>query len=110
MGFRERLEEVIEYSGSAYRLSKTTKTSQSVISNIRKGKTKPSFDVLKRILLNYEAININWLITGEGEMVKDTSAESEISPSKDNEEGKPEDDTVRIELRYCKEMVKSKEQ
>lgn len=43
-----------------------------VIYNIIKGRrSKPSFDVLQKILMAYEAINANWLLKGEGEIWKE---------------------------------------
>lgn len=42
-----------------------------VISNIVSGrKSKPSFDVLNAILSSFVDIDANWLITGQGEMLK----------------------------------------
>lgn len=42
-----------------------------VIYNIIKGRrSKPSFDVLQKILIAFETINANWLLKGEGEVWK----------------------------------------
>lgn len=42
-----------------------------VIYNIIKGrKSKPSFEVLQKILVAYSTVNANWLLQGEGEMWK----------------------------------------
>lgn len=66
--FIDRFEKVIDFTGlSAYKLAKELGTSEAVISNIRSGKTKPSFDFLSKLLNKYKAINANWLYTGIGE-------------------------------------------
>ena len=44
--------------------------SNAFVSSIRKS-IQP--DKIKRIALNFSDLNINWLLTGEGEMLKDTS-------------------------------------
>lgn len=43
---------------------------QNYISRYEKGKVKPSFEFLKSIA-EKESININWLLTGKGEMFSD---------------------------------------
>lgn len=104
MGFLERFEKIIEFAGSAYKLSKNIGTSQSVISNIRKGKTKPSFDILKKILLKYEAVDMNWLLTGNGEMNK-----KETTPEKKGESVSADIDTMKIQFNYSQDIIESKE-
>ena len=39
-------------------------------SNYLKGNKKPNFGVLKKIKLKFENINADWLLTGEGNMLK----------------------------------------
>lgn len=108
--FTSRFEEVVKYAGSAYKLSKSISISETAISKIRKGVTKPSFDMLIKILNKYPAIDINWLITGNGEMLKDDQ-ETGIEISSPEKKGGSafNQDKVKIELNYCQEMVKSKE-
>ena len=51
----------------------------TVIYNIIKGRrSKPSFDVLQKILIAYEAINANWLLKGEGDVWKHDDAAPEL--------------------------------
>ncbi len=47
------------------------------VSNVIKGKTKPSFKVVESILLRFPDINARWLITGEGEMKTKENEKSE---------------------------------
>jgi transcriptional regulator with XRE-family HTH domain len=44
--------------------------SNSMITDISKNRTKPGLSVLRNIVLNFPEINIEWLIAGEGEMLK----------------------------------------
>lgn len=47
--------------------------SPTVINQILSNRNKPSFDLLKAILLAYPLVNANWLMRGEGPMVVDES-------------------------------------
>ncbi len=40
------------------------------IYNIVKGKTKPSYEILQEITNKFVSVNIEWLISGNGEMYK----------------------------------------
>ncbi|WP_258103466.1 helix-turn-helix domain-containing protein [Marinoscillum sp. MHG1-6] len=54
----------------------------TVIYNIVKGRrSKPSYDVLQKILLAYHGINANWLLNGEGDLWKDgVEIPAEVQP------------------------------
>lgn len=53
----------------------------TVIYNIIKGRrSKPSFDVLQKILLAYQTINANWLLNGDGKVWKDEVKNHDIEP------------------------------
>ncbi len=44
----------------------------TVIYNIVKGRrSKPSFDLLQKILITYQTINANWLLSGQGSVLKE---------------------------------------
>lgn len=64
---KDRLKILIDdnFSGSAYRAAKETGISEAQISRFIAGKSKPSFDVLRKF--GDYGINLNWLIMGEGE-------------------------------------------
>lgn len=52
--------------------AETVGVTSTVIYNIVKGRrSKPSFEVLQKILLTYQAINANWLLNGDGKIWKD---------------------------------------
>ncbi len=54
----------------------------TVVYNIIKGRrSKPSYDVLQKILLTYQAVNANWLLNGEGNPWKEGVVNNDIEPS-----------------------------
>lgn len=68
----QRILQLIEFLGiTRYKLSQETGVSETVLLNLSKGKNKPSVDILSKILNRYKVINPTWLLTGEGEMMKE---------------------------------------
>lgn len=68
-----RIQEVMEHFNlNKNSFSKALGLSNNVtIGNIVGGrKGKPSFDILQKIILNFDSINSEWLLTGEGDMLK----------------------------------------
>jgi phage repressor protein C with HTH and peptisase S24 domain len=56
-------------------------SSSAVIENIVAGrKSKPSFEILSKILFAFENINADWLITGRGEMLNKKENKVENKP------------------------------
>lgn len=54
----------------------------TVIYNIIKGRrSKPSFEVLQKILMVYTTINANWLLNGDGKVWNEGPKNHEISPA-----------------------------
>ena len=49
-------------------LSKLVDLNRSSISHIVNGRNKPSFDMLEKLISIYPNLNLNWLITGFGNM------------------------------------------
>ena len=60
---------VKERKTSFYKLSKETGIDQSVFSRVKTGKLNFSSNNIEQIA-NYFGVNIDWLLTGEGEMLK----------------------------------------
>lgn len=61
---------------SATQLSNNINVSRATISHILTGRNKPSIDILDKILNKYPNINLNWLVSGIGNIsniLKDTS-------------------------------------
>ncbi|WP_421921227.1 S24 family peptidase [Marinifilum sp.] len=55
------------------------------IYNVLNAKNKPSFDILSDITRKFESVNINWLLTGEGEPFKNLSGIDQIKNHNDND-------------------------
>lgn len=53
---------------TAYAFTELTGTSHSFYSELKAGRTGPSFKMLVGLLQNVSNLNINWLLFGEGEM------------------------------------------
>ncbi len=75
MTINERIEMIIDslFDGKKSAFASAINTTPSVIDNIvGKRKSKPSFDIVNKIS-TIEDVNIEWLITGRGEMFKQGS-------------------------------------
>ncbi len=46
--------------------------SRSILAKYFSDKSKPSVDIISKLLINYPIINSHWLITGEGDMLRST--------------------------------------
>ena len=53
---------------SAIKLAANINVSRAAISHILSGRNKPSIDILNKILKEYSEFNLNWLISGVGQM------------------------------------------
>jgi len=72
LNINERIVQIVDYySLTRYKFSQETGISDAVLFNIYKGKNKPSFDLIEKILNKYKLIDANWLLTGEGAMFKE---------------------------------------
>ena len=57
----------------------------TVIHNIIKGRNAPGYDILSKMALSFDNINMNWLITGKGEMeIKQDKVISGEHPTKNS--------------------------
>lgn len=80
----KRIQELIAAvtKGNKRAFSAMVGVSPTVIENIvgsRQG--KPGFDLLEKIAYSIENINLDWLITGRGEMLKEEQKKEEVSIS-----------------------------
>lgn len=48
--------------------------SRPVISHIFSGRNRPSLEVVQKIASHFPEVNRNWLLTGEGEMIRNQNA------------------------------------
>ena len=58
-------------------------TNPTVIHNIIKGRNAPGFELLSKIALSFGKINMNWLITGKGNMYVQEMLEQSPEPATD---------------------------
>ena len=66
--------------------AKTIGVQQSTLSHILNGRNKPSLDVIMKVHQNYDYVNLEWLLYGEGEMMV---SEEETSFSSSNSDYLP---------------------
>jgi len=82
LSINKRIFQILDYYNiTRYRFSQETGIYEAVLLNIYKGKNKPSYDFIEKLLNKYE-VSADWLITGDGEMLK-----SNIPIAKHTEDG-----------------------
>lgn len=98
MTVNQRIEEIIKYLDlNPSSFSKAIGlTGNSTISRIIKGNSTPSYETLSMIYSKYEWIDIHWLMTGEGQMIR----------SDQNKENKTLDE-LKEKIEYQKELIKT---
>ncbi|MCS6967067.1 MAG: S24 family peptidase [Cytophagales bacterium] len=73
----ERLIQIIAHfsGGNEKRFAESVGVKPAVINNYTKGKqqSKPGFEVLQKITAAYPSLNIEWLLSGKGNMLKESS-------------------------------------
>lgn len=80
MSLNERISKVIEYSNlSPSEFADEIDVQRSSISHITSGRNKPSLEFVIKIKSSFPEILWDWLITGEGEMLKSELQEAELS-------------------------------
>lgn len=91
MSLNERISKVIEYSNlSPSEFADEIDVQRSSISHITSGRNKPSLEFVIKIKSSFPEILWDWLITGEGEMLK-----SELPETESSNEEQPIDERVR---------------
>jgi len=76
----ERLKLIIDHLGlSVLAFAKSIDASQQMLFNYTKGRT-PSLEVIQKILTVYPQFNVEWLVLGKGEMLRNEA----ISKQNDN--------------------------
>ncbi len=81
----ERLQKLMDQEKiTAARLADILEVQPSAISHILSGRNKPSFDFLQKIALKFPRLNIDWLITGKGNMFKVAIQQSLFEAVPDN--------------------------
>ena len=55
-------------------LADTLSVARGSVSNILSGRNKPGYDFLESLLLHYPNLNLEWLITGRGPMIREVKS------------------------------------
>lgn len=77
----ERLLKLMEQEKlTAAKLADILEVQPSAISHILSGRNKPSFDFIQKLAINFPRLNIDWLITGKGNMYKVPVQQSLFDP------------------------------
>ncbi len=94
MTINERLSLLIKTFGlNNNSFAKRLDVNPAVTFNIIEGRrTKPSYDLLEKIIFTFDNINLYWLLKGEGEMFRQTQAAPEPSGSPE-----PNPDTAALQ-------------
>jgi len=93
MSLNERISKVIEYSRlTPSEFADEVDVQRSSISHITSGRNKPSLEFIIKIKSRFPEILWDWLVTGEGEMLKSNLPEEKKEkpiPAENNEPDKP---------------------
>jgi len=85
--FFERIVQILEYyeinSVNSFALDYLKYNSSEKINRLKKPNTNPSFEILCDIANKFEEIDMNWLLLGVGEMLKNNTANSKPCESSD---------------------------
>jgi DNA-binding XRE family transcriptional regulator len=80
MSLNERISKVIEYSNlTSSEFADEIDVQRSSISHITSGRNKPSLEFIIKIKSRFPEILWDWLVTGEGEMLKSELPETEVA-------------------------------
>jgi len=89
MSLNERISKVIEYSKlSSSEFADEIDVQRSSISHITSGRNKPSLEFIIKIKSRFPEILWDWLVNGDGEMLKSDLPESEHIPESEHSEEK----------------------
>lgn len=77
---KDRLLAFMQYEGlTALRLSELLGVQPSSISHILSGRNKPGFDFIDKFIRRFPNVNIEWLVSNQGQMLKDEMS-VEVTP------------------------------
>ncbi len=84
----------------------------SSVSHILSGRNKPGFDFIEKTILKYPRLNVDWLITGRGDMLKDMPGEKNLfSEDYKSESGQKDEIKSRItDVNTTEKVEKSHEE
>lgn len=90
MSLNERITKVIEYSNlTSSEFADEIDVQRSSISHITSGRNKPSLEFIIKIKSRFPEIHWDWLVTGDGEMLKNKVSEKKVIEVKEPVVEKP---------------------
>lgn len=90
MGLNERISKVIEYSRfTPSEFADEIDVQRSSISHITSGRNKPSLEFIIKIKSRFPELLWDWLVTGEGEMLKSELPEEKPAAAESAENSRP---------------------
>lgn len=102
MLINERLKQLVNALGlNNNSFAKAIGVNPVVTFNVLEGrKSKPSFELLEKIIFTFDNINLYWLLKGEGEMFEspEQAPKGNTIPSKDSQEKNAESSRILYEL------------
>ncbi len=85
MSLIERIYQVSDFKNdSIYKISKEIGVSNGYFSKTRQKKGSVSSNIIEKIVNYYPDLNVEWLITGKGEMLKETKMQINSNCNSDN--------------------------
>lgn len=85
MSLNERIAKVIEYSGlTSSEFADEIDVQRSSISHVTSGRNKPSLEFIIKIKSRFPEILWDWLVTGDGEMLKSELSEEDTANLEEN--------------------------
>lgn len=109
MDIKERIKELMEYEQlTAAAFAESIGVAQATISHTLGDRNKyPSTDFIMRLHDKYKYINLNWLLTGQGEMLSDSNnlktADSDYPLFSDSSTSSPSVEGVAVEMSVAQE-------
>lgn len=90
MNIIERLYQIFDFKGdSVYKISKEIDVSNGYFAKTRAKQGNIGSDIIEKIVSYYTDINVEWLITGKGEMLKTKSEENLVKKNDQENDQKP---------------------
>lgn len=82
---QDRIKKILEYSGLNQGLfAEKIAVAPATLSNILKGKTKPSLEIAQNLRQAFPELNTFWLLDGTGEMFREPDADQAASSAADS--------------------------
>lgn len=105
MNINERFTKILQYSGfSASEFADEIDAQRSSISHILSGRNKPSLEFIIKIKNKFPEINWDWIILGNGEMLKSDTSSTSFEFDKTSSENESPDLFTLIDEDYKNEI------